>query len=456
MSDIYISADKVLDTEFLADIVESHYNNNVPRYTHFYDLYKGKHKILKKTVSDDTKANNQLVNDFYGQTIDTIVGYFLGKPIVVHSKDDAVDEALDYLFVDNDKDDLFMEVGKEMCIKGRSAIMVYQDEFAETKLARVSPEDVIFIYDNMRTDVLLYAIRIYELEDDKDTYKYLEVYGQNEIQYFVEAGGKYVLDDSRQNPVSHIYGQVPIIPFINNEEEQSDLEKIESLVDDFDKIMSLTSDEHEAFRNAYLMIKNMVIGNDTLQKLKEEGVIEVMEDGDVKFITKQLQTDAVNSHLDRLKELIHKFSQVPDLSDENFAGNLSGVAIKFKLFGLETKCIIKERKMTKALRKLMKVLSVPLGIKSNITIKPSDVSIIFTRNIPDNIVEITEVVNKLHGTVDRETLLALLPFVDNPQEIIQKLDAEWDIYSKDIHTMGVHGEVNGERVNTDEAIVVGE
>ena len=163
---------------------------------------------------------------------------------------------------------------------------------------------------------------------------------------------------------SHIFGRIPIITVYNNEEQMSDLEKIETLVNDYDKVLSDVSNEFEAFRNAYLMLKNMVAGNDSIQKLKDEGIVEVMENGDMKFITKEIQTEALENHLNRLEKNIHKFSAVPDLGDENFAGNLSGVAIRFKLFGLETKCIIKERKMEKAIKELVRVLSVPIHVNT--------------------------------------------------------------------------------------------
>lgn len=57
----------------------------------------------------------------------------------------------------------------------------------------------------------------------------------------------------REEP--HIFGRIPIVTLYNNEEEMSDLEKIESLINDYDRVMSDISDEFEAFRNAYLVIK---------------------------------------------------------------------------------------------------------------------------------------------------------------------------------------------------------
>ena len=45
---------------------------------------------------------------------------------------------------------------------------------------------------------------------------------------------------------------------------------------------------------------------------------------------------------------IHKISGVPDMSDESFAGNASGVAMKYKLLNLE--------QITKTERTLRKLL----------------------------------------------------------------------------------------------------
>ena len=105
----------------------------------------------------------------------------------------------------------------------------------------------------------------------------------------------------------------------------------------------------------------------------------------MKFITKEIQTEALENHLNRLEKNIHKFSAVPDLSDENFAGNLSGVAIRFKLFGLETKCIIKERKMEKAIKELVRVLSVPIHVNTGREVDVLNLKVEFSRNVPNNL-----------------------------------------------------------------------
>lgn len=454
-------------TSFLNDLVEAHSKKVAPKYRKYQKLYEGKHRILNRKKTDKNKPNNRVVNDFFGQIIDNTVGYFLGNPVILNytepkaekpkvdtdpvdvgvsmddMEDTAIQDFLDRISVDNDKDDLFIEWGKEAMIKGLSHILVYQDEESKTKFMRISPEDLIIVYENSVAKKAKYKIRLYDIdtEDTNTVTHYAEVYSATKMELFVSkednsvggANNRDFCSYTFEKEVPHIYGRIPIITVYNNEEQMSDLEKIESLVADYDKVLSDVSNEFEAFRNAYLMLKSMTAGKDGVQKLKDEGIIEVMENGDVKFVTKQIQTEALENHLNRLEKNIYKFSQVPDLSDENFANNLSGIAIRFKLFGLETKCIIKERKMEKAIRELIRVLSVPIKVSTGKEADVLNLKIEFTRNVPNNLTEIVDAISKLDGKVDKATLLSLLPFIDNPKEVLDKLeqDAEKDKKSRD-------------------------
>ena len=170
-------------------------------------------------------------------------------------------------------------------------------------MMRVSPEDLIVVYKNSSTKEPAYKIRLYDIdtEDTKKTTHYAEVYSPTKVEIFksVDDGSCATTGKGKARQFAsyefveekpHIYGRIPIITVYNNEEQMSDLEKIETLVNDYDKVLSDVSNEFEAFRNAYLMLKNMTASGDNIQKLKDEGIIEVMENGDVKFITKEIQS----------------------------------------------------------------------------------------------------------------------------------------------------------------------
>ena len=326
-------------TEFLNDLVDTHVNKIAPRYIKFQKLYEGKHKIQNRPRKDKNKPNNKLVNDFFGQTIDNTVGYFLGNPIVLNYtepkkdkapveadpadvgvdltelEDTAVQDELDKICSDNDKDDLFIEWNKEAMIKGLSHILVYQDEESHTKMMRVSPEDLIIVYKNSSTKEPAYKIRLYDIdtEETKKTTHYAEVYSPTKIETFkcVDDGSCATTGKGKARQFasyefveekSHIFGRIPIITVYNNEEQMSDLEKIETLVNDYDKVLSDVSNEFEAFRNAYLMLKNMVTGNDSIQKLKDEGIVAKAETPELKYILEQIERTLNNMFIETADE----------------------------------------------------------------------------------------------------------------------------------------------------------
>ncbi|MGL5460796.1 MAG: phage portal protein [Cetobacterium sp.] len=430
LSKIRVNKVEELSTELIGQLVQYQLNSVVPHLTDLYNLYKGEHKILEKQVKGN-KPNNRLVADYYGKIIDTEVGYFLGKPVVFNMDELDAKEELENILIDNHFDDVIMEVGKESSIKGISYIMLYQDEETNTNICRLEAESVLTLKKHLGNDVGV-AIRYYVeyLVDGEERY-HIEVYDDEKVVYYVMQGEEVVLDNTVSiNPCNHIYGVVPIIPVINNEEQLGSFEKVTSLVNAYDKLLSDTSNEHEAYRNAYLVLKNISLEKGT--DLTQTEVIELVDDGEASFLTKPILDSAINSQLDRLRKDIYTFVDVPDLSDENFGGNLSGVAIKFKLFGLETKCVIKERKMTRALYILLKALRKVLFIKTGEDVETNKVQILFTRNIPMNILEVTQVVTQLNGIVDKETLLSLLPFIDNPQEVMDKLEEEQESYKNDM------------------------
>ena len=69
----------------------------------------------------------------------------------------------------------------------------------------------------------------------------------------------------------------------------------------------------------------------------------------VKFLTKDINTNFVQFLSDKIRKEIHSQTDIPDLTDEAFGGNLTGVAMAYKLFGLETICAKKESYFREAL-----------------------------------------------------------------------------------------------------------
>ena len=114
-----------------------------------------------------------------------------------------------------------------------------------------------------------------------------------------------------------------------------------------------------------------------------------------------------------LERDIHKFAMVPDLSDENFSGNLSGVAIKYKLLGLEQLTRMKERYFREALRQRLLIYCHFLALKGLRVPDPAAVRMLFRRALPVDMLETAQMVKTLDGMVDADILRSQLPFIES-------------------------------------------
>ena len=111
------------------------------------------------------------------------------------------------------------------------------------------------------------------------------------------------------------------------------------------------------------------------------------------------------------------------MTDENFSANASGVAIKYKLIGLEQIRSRKERLFKKAIqRRIELIFSVNSILDDKFDFR--DIEFAFSDNIPANVKEMAEIVKSLTGIVSQSRLLSLLPFINDPQEEMQIIKKE--------------------------------
>ena len=391
------------------------------------NYYKAKHKILNGNQTDK-KAENRLVNDYPGYITDVICGYFMGKPIRYTSKsqnDELVTRLSDVNESNNEQDHNY-ELAKNMSIYGEAWELLYVDEDSEIKFVALSPDEVVPEYKkNSFGKTLESAARIFYNKKNKEYIAKVEVYYSDHIEYYVNENGNMKLLDVQ----THYFGKVPLIYYENNKELMGDFEKVISLIDEYDKRASNNANELDSNRNAYLKLKNMAgVENEDIQACNEMGAFKLDEDQDVEYLIKQVNDAYIQNNLTNTDNNIHKFSKVPNLSDESFAGNLSGVAIAFKLWPLEQVAATKERKFKTGLKRRLKLICVYLNTIGSTyeQFDYMDVNTTFIRNIPQNVQELVGIANDISNMVDKETALSIIPFIDNPAEVIAKKQKEDD------------------------------
>ena len=104
-------------------------------------------------------------------------------------------------------------------------------------------------------------------------------------------------------------------------------------------------------------------------------------------------------------------------TDENFAGNASGVAIKYKLLAFENISRIKEREFKRGLQRRLELLCNFWQFQGRGAWDWRGVAIQFHRALPENLLELSQVVSNLSDVVSDETKRGMLPLpVDEDTE----------------------------------------
>ena len=302
--------------------------------------------------------------------------------------------------------------------------MRYLDENAASRIALLEPGGCLVIYPTGSEEPMGAIRRIVTEDKDGNRITRYEWWREDDVWYFsAPDGGSLQLSGTED----HYWHGVPVVEYRNNDERMGDYESVIPMIDAYNRVQSNTANMYQYNDDAIMVLSHMgaATSNDIVQ-IKEEGAISLANGGKIDWLLKDINDAGLEHYKDRLTRDIHALCGVPRLSDEQFAGNLSGVAISYKLWGLEQVTAIKERKFKRSLQRRAELITNILHITSNPAYDYRDISIQFRRNQPQNLPELAEVVTKLAADLSRETRLKLLPVVNNVQDEIDKLKAEED------------------------------
>ena len=238
-------------------------------------------------------------------------------------------------------------------------------------------------------------------------------------------------------PVPHYLGEIPIIEYLNNKLAIGDFELQIPLIDAYNALMSDRITDKEQFIDAILAIYGTLLSDEdepgteeedqnikkAKERLKKYKVLEMPDTAKAEYLTRTFDESGVEILKKAIEQDIHKFSHIPCMSDESFGGNVSGVAMEFKLLGMENITKIKTRYYRKGLRKRIRIFCNYLALHGK-SVDPAGITMTFTRALPKNLLEISQIVANLWGKVSRKTLLSQVPFVDDVDEELKALDEE--------------------------------
>lgn len=391
----------------------------------FYERYRASVNgvpILTRNVEDPMAINNRINNDFFSEIIDIRTGYFAGNEISYIVNPEAETEWKEFR-ERNRLADIDSETTKHAGIAGFSTRLLYIDkETAKERIAILPAWQTILLGEN-GIDEARYGIRFYEMQiEESKVIARVELY---EAGKWTEYQGDSLETIKQIEEHDHVFDLCPMWGYMNNDELQGEAEKVIEEIDAYDRVISDINSEVEAFRSAYLAFFGVAAPNpeEEEESTANPGTFYFEEGQDGKFITKTMQTDAIEAHLDRLHENIYLFTKTPNFRDKKYGSVPSGIALKHMMQPLENKTISFERKFTSANIRMFEILETAWS-KKRVTLKPYEVIQKYTRNFPKDMLYEAQVQTELKGNVPELVRLSLFPGIQDPVEALAELEAE--------------------------------
>ena len=405
----------VPDAEMLGAAVGEFLRTVRPDRQRLYDYYHGEQPVNKGEAVRG-RPNNLLRAPFPRYITEVHTGYFLGIPPALAYGEAAAGERYAALSRELALPHLYFDLGRDLSICGAGFALVWAER-SGVRVCRCDPCDCFAIRSGDAGAPLLAAVRLFA-GGKGETRGVL--YTAERLIPFVWDGTGVTLGTAEEN----LLHTIPLLSFYNNCQGMGDFEMVTGLVDAYNVLLSGALDDMQSVANAFLALYGM---QGTTQKdidnANRTRILSLSEGGRAEFVVKNLNHEALGQLETNLRRSILQLSMTPDLCDEHFAGNSSGVALQYKLWGIEQVRAAKERTFTDGLRGLLAVLTAGEQLMGrNIDLTGGMAT--FYKNLPQDNSALAETLLSLSPVLSAQTILENLPWVTDVQEELRRKAAE--------------------------------
>lgn len=231
---------------------------------------------------------------------------------------------------------------------GLSHEVVYMDRDWRTgklvpKSVAVTPLESFVAWDwSLDPKPVFGAVHYFTIDDNLQQHHFLDIYDDTDVVRYAlsdASAGSWTEVPGTRRP--HGFDRVPVIEYRNNPDLRSDIEAIIPLQAALNEVLSDRVRDKTRFANAMLVSKGFaladsdVAADEAMTRLKDEPMLSIPRDADLQYLVKTFDESSVQVLVDYIDRQMHKVSGVPDLTSESFAGNTSGVAIKWSMQSME-------------------------------------------------------------------------------------------------------------------------
>lgn len=404
----------LLDGKVITDVIARHQTDR--------QAFSTLESYLTDEPSMSREAPNELLtrHDFAGYIVNLNVSHMVGNPVdyVADGKESL--DALVENYEEQSVDELDLELASDLSTYGQAFELTYRNEETKIRSAKMSVYNTVVLYDDTVQHNKIGAIYYAKTEANREEYD-VTIYTPTHVYQRRLANNVLTGDEDEL----HGFGATPVTHYWNNRRLKGDYESVISLIDAYNILQSDRVLDREKLVDAILAFYGATLTPEDQKNLKESRTIAMPEGSKAEYLIKSIDEADADVLRRTLAQDIHKFSMTPDLSDESFNDAPSGVSILYKLLAFEQNIKKKERLFAMGLRERLTLYAQGMSLTSRAnSISPQKVSIVFRRELPKNDYETSQMINNLIGTVDQETLVGRLSFVDDASKVVEKAREE--------------------------------
>lgn len=400
----------------------------LPKRQELASYYDGENVIVKQGAVKN-RPNYKINVNMAKYITDVATSYAFGKDITYSSVDEQTADALDKILDINKScniGELDFNVAGDMSCYGIGYQLVLLDEENgniedRIRVKRLNPENAFIVVDDSVLAKPICGVYLYNYVVNNIQKTRVYVYDHTNLYIFNGTNGALV----QESVEAHNMGQVPIIQSLNNDDATGDYEPVKDLLDAISLSVSNNTDDLQSIANALLCATGGKLSEEQIELINKHKSVNLPIGAKLEWVVKNLNPEATKQHLDKLLEFLFQISEVPDLSDDAFGGTQSGVAMQYKLWGINQLWATKTKKYTKAIYSRLQIFMHLLQYEINRQIDLKNaIKIDFYKNLPTDASEEYEMVKALKDVVSNKTLLQHIGIVEDVDAEIEQIRAE--------------------------------
>lgn len=406
-------------------------------------------------------ANNRLPHAFMRKLTNQKIGYLLSKPFALTSDSEEFQQIVVNDYLDAAFYSMFKNAGKEAIICGISWLQVYYDEKGTLRFKRIPSQEVIPFWKDIDHTVLDSLIRVYAEKvysgDDVTVVLHAKLYTPEGVYNYVQDKNGFIVDTSmpkegnftiRTSSIARddagleppeegtsladgagfeafMWARIPFIQLRYNTEENSLLTFIKPLIDDYDRRTSDTSNVIEEEPDRIKVVKDYD-GTDKGEfvfNLARYRTLFLRGTGEVSTLDTSINVDAIQSHLERLRQDIYEFGGGVDTQNKDL-GNASGVALKFIYSDLDMDCGDFGSELSWAVQQLCWFIKQDQLLRFGKNFSDARIQVTFNTDVTINETETVTNLQNSVGILSTRTLLEQHPYVTDVAAELDRLQED--------------------------------